>query len=65
MTDAGRRIRSVVLIEVREGHPLVSPAYDLGLTEREILARWWEHWRRLWEPRISAGREDAGRSPQG
>lgn len=64
LNDAGRRIRSIVLIEVRDALPLISPAYDMGLTEQEVAARWWEHWERLWELRTSEARGDAKRSPQ-
>lgn len=38
-----RRIRSVVLIEVEESAPLVSPIYTQGLTEDEIRALWEEY----------------------
>jgi predicted pyridoxine 5'-phosphate oxidase superfamily flavin-nucleotide-binding protein len=38
-----RLIREVVLIRVQSAQPLDSPAYDLGLTEDEVRARWERH----------------------
>ena len=38
-------IREVVLIEVRAAKAIDSPAYDLGLSEAEVRARWEEHWK--------------------
>ncbi len=43
VTDAGTRIGNAVLISVERALPLVSPAYDLGLTEDAIRAAWWSH----------------------
>jgi hypothetical protein len=34
------RIHSVVLIEVERALPLVSPAYELGTTEEEVVSFW-------------------------
>ncbi len=31
------RIRTIVVIEVREAHPIVSPVYDDGTTEAEVI----------------------------
>ena len=42
--EAGRRIRAVVMVEVHEVRPLVSPAYDAKLSEDEMRARWVEYW---------------------
>ncbi len=33
-------IRHVVLVKVERAAPLISPAYDLGLSEEEVRARW-------------------------
>jgi predicted O-methyltransferase YrrM/predicted pyridoxine 5'-phosphate oxidase superfamily flavin-nucleotide-binding protein len=33
-------IREIVLIRVHSAQPVTSPAYDLGLTEDEVAARW-------------------------
>jgi hypothetical protein len=49
LTDARRRIRAVVVVAVRHAAPLVSPAYDLGLSKQAIRARWQRHYQRLWE----------------
>ena len=37
-------IREVVMVRVQSAQPLISPAYDLGLTEDEVRARWEGHW---------------------
>jgi hypothetical protein len=34
------RIKAVVLIEVTQARPLISPAYDWGMTEEEVAADW-------------------------
>lgn len=44
MRDARSRIRSLVMVRVERALPLVSPSYDLGLTEEEISATWWDHY---------------------
>jgi predicted pyridoxine 5'-phosphate oxidase superfamily flavin-nucleotide-binding protein len=36
-------IREVVLVRVESAHAIDSPAYDLGLTEAEVRARWERH----------------------
>ena len=33
-------IREIVMIRVQTAQPIDSPAYDLGLTEEEVRARW-------------------------
>jgi uncharacterized protein len=45
--EAGRRIRAVVLVDVAEVRPLVSPGYDGGVTEDEMRERWVAYWRDL------------------
>ena len=47
-------IRAVVLIRVHRALPLISPAYDRGLTEEQVKDRWRRYWRKLWD-----GVEDA------
>jgi len=37
-------IREVVMVRVQRAQPIDSPAYDLGLTEAEVRARWERHW---------------------
>lgn len=50
---AKERIRSVVLIRVETAAPLVSPAYDTGLSEEEVRTRW-----RVYYNRLAAGETD-------
>jgi predicted pyridoxine 5'-phosphate oxidase superfamily flavin-nucleotide-binding protein len=38
------RIREIVVINVERALPVTSPAYDLGLSEAEIRARWEHHY---------------------
>jgi hypothetical protein len=40
-------IREVVMVRVRSALPIDSPAYDLGLTEDEVRARWERYWQSL------------------
>jgi len=45
------RVRAIVLIEVRDARPLISPAYDDGtLTEADIRAIHWARFARLHGP---------------
>jgi predicted pyridoxine 5'-phosphate oxidase superfamily flavin-nucleotide-binding protein len=37
-------IREVVMVRVQRAQAIDSPAYDLGLTEAEVRARWDRHW---------------------
>jgi predicted pyridoxine 5'-phosphate oxidase superfamily flavin-nucleotide-binding protein len=48
VTRAGERIRAVVLIAVDRALPLTSPAYDLGLTEDDVVRRWLAYHESLW-----------------
>ena len=52
--DPERRIRSVVLVRVERAEPLISPVYDLGLSEGDVRTSWKRYWEAL----------EAGRSPQ-
>ena len=49
--DAGvtHEIRAVVLIRVDRALPVISPAYDRGLTEEQVKDRWRRYWRKLWD----------------
>ncbi|MDJ0895940.1 MAG: pyridoxamine 5'-phosphate oxidase family protein [Alphaproteobacteria bacterium] len=38
--DLAKRIRNIVVIDVRIAQPLTSPAYDDGATEAELRAQW-------------------------
>jgi len=40
-------IREVVLVRVHSAQPIDSPAYDLGLSEDEVRARWERHFQSL------------------
>jgi predicted pyridoxine 5'-phosphate oxidase superfamily flavin-nucleotide-binding protein len=40
-------IRSIVLVKVERALPLISPAYDLRLTEAEVRERWQRYWESL------------------
>jgi predicted pyridoxine 5'-phosphate oxidase superfamily flavin-nucleotide-binding protein len=42
--DATDRIESIVLVKVERALPLISPAYDLGLSEAEVRDRWKQHY---------------------
>jgi predicted pyridoxine 5'-phosphate oxidase superfamily flavin-nucleotide-binding protein len=44
LRDADRRVRAVVLVTVERALPLISPAYDDGTAETEIVARWERYW---------------------
>lgn len=47
LRDARGRVRSVVLIRVEQARRLTSPAYDLGLSEEQIVRTWTEYWERI------------------
>ena len=42
-TISRSRVRSIVVIEVTDAAPLISPAYDEGATEVTIVERWLRH----------------------
>src|SRR5262249_4318998 len=48
--DAPRRIRAIVLVQVEQALPLISPAYDRDVTEEQVRNQWeryyWESLRR-------------------
>jgi len=46
-----KRVKAIVLVNVRRALALTSPAYDLGLTEAEVAARWEQYWEELRESR--------------
>ncbi len=47
VTDAQRRIKSIVLVKVEHASALISPAYDLGKTEEEITESWRNYYEKL------------------
>lgn len=40
--EARDRVRSAVIMHVERAAPLISPAYDLGASEQDVVARWRE-----------------------
>ncbi len=42
------RIHSIVIVRVEKALPLVSPAYDKGRTEAEVMAQWLHHYEGLY-----------------
>ena len=38
----------VVLVKVEHAFPLVSPVYDQGQSESQVIARWRRYWQDLW-----------------
>jgi predicted pyridoxine 5'-phosphate oxidase superfamily flavin-nucleotide-binding protein len=51
-TDVAR-VRSVVVVQVDLAAPLVSPAYDSGPDEADIITRWLDHHSNLAAARLS------------
>jgi predicted pyridoxine 5'-phosphate oxidase superfamily flavin-nucleotide-binding protein len=47
----------IVLMQVERAAPLISPAYDSGLSEAQVSTRWRRYWEELWDRR---GRLDRG-----
>lgn len=45
--DAPRRIRAVVLIKVEQALPLISPGYDLDVTEDQVRAQWERYYQEI------------------
>lgn len=52
-TTPRERIRSIVVVEIDEAAPLVSPAYDDGTAEATVVHRWLRHYRDLHGPLIA------------
>ena len=44
MSDAPRRIRAVVVVQVDQARPLISPGYDRDTNEASMRARWVRHY---------------------
>ena len=40
--------RHIVLVKVERAAPLISPVYDLGQNETQVIARWLAYWDNLW-----------------
>ena len=43
--------RCIVVVKVEKAAPLISPAYDGGVSEAQIVARWRRYWDDLWRRR--------------
>jgi uncharacterized protein len=46
-TTRTERIRALVVVEITDAAPLISPAYDDGATEESVTERWLTHLREL------------------
>lgn len=44
------RIKAVVLVKVESASPLISPVYDDGTPQREVVSRWMRHHADLHDP---------------
>jgi predicted pyridoxine 5'-phosphate oxidase superfamily flavin-nucleotide-binding protein len=44
LPDAPRRIKSIIVISVVSAQPLISPAYDEGAIEQEVVAQWRQYY---------------------
>jgi hypothetical protein len=44
MADAPRRIRAIVIVEVAQARPLISPGYDRIADEASMRAYWVKHY---------------------
>jgi hypothetical protein len=43
--------RCIVVVKVERAAPLISPAYDGGASEAEIVGKWRRYWEKLWSER--------------
>jgi predicted pyridoxine 5'-phosphate oxidase superfamily flavin-nucleotide-binding protein len=50
-SEAGSAIRTVVIVEVEEVRPLVSPGYRGGITEETMRRHWLDHYSKGADPR--------------
>jgi hypothetical protein len=48
-------MRALVLMTVERALPLTSPAYDLGVSEDELRARYRRIWQELWDGAYDSG----------
>jgi predicted pyridoxine 5'-phosphate oxidase superfamily flavin-nucleotide-binding protein len=54
MFDAPRRIRAIVLVQVEQALPLISPAYDREVTEDDVREQWERYYWESLRPGASA-----------
>jgi hypothetical protein len=62
---ARSRVRHVVVITVEFAEPLVSPAYDLGLTAEEVAERSWRRLEQVYGVRIDRAGSSTAEEPFG
>jgi uncharacterized protein len=43
--------RCIVVVKVEKAAPLISPVYDEGASEADVVARWRRYWNELWRQR--------------
>jgi uncharacterized protein len=58
--ESGSAIRHVVMVDVEQTRPLVSPAYRDGVTESAMRARWLAHYTKAGGPAPARRRTPAG-----
>lgn len=46
-SDAPRRIQAIVMVEVQRALPLISPAYDRGITEAHVRTQWEDYYQQI------------------
>jgi predicted pyridoxine 5'-phosphate oxidase superfamily flavin-nucleotide-binding protein len=46
-SDAPRRIRAIVMVEVQRALPLVSPAYERDVTEEQVRMQWEDYYQQI------------------
>lgn len=49
------RVNAVVVVKVERARPLVSPAYEAGVDEATLRARWQRHFAKLWAEHVGEG----------
>ncbi|MHB1907650.1 MAG: pyridoxamine 5'-phosphate oxidase family protein [Nitrososphaerales archaeon] len=45
--SARSRVKDIVLVKVTEASPIISPAYDAGLSEEDLVSRWVKYYDNL------------------
>jgi len=51
VAGAKYKIKNIALVKVERVLPLVSPAYDIGLSEDEVIKRWSDYWNSIYTPK--------------
>jgi predicted pyridoxine 5'-phosphate oxidase superfamily flavin-nucleotide-binding protein len=47
LSDAPRRIHTIVIVKVERALPVISPAYDHEVTEDQVRTRWEDHYAQI------------------